>query len=545
VPIINTLAEVDIDRLADMVTSVSFADGDVIMAQDDIGDAMYILHTGETGAYLKQNPRGNAVRRYKSTEFFGEIAMIRSDSRRQASIKAIGAATCLKLGRTPFSILLKDGQVGTLIMEHVREKYDIVTEEEEAAMGVQEDEESSSESEFGESDDEDGGNAGQMALLSMHLAEQTSMDEANTFLHRVPLLQSVSETDLEKVSDMMTSVEYADGDVIMQQGDEGDAMYILEEGSVAAEIEGVGVVKTYETTEYFGEVALVREGNTRAATVKSVGASKCLRLGKKPFAIVLSAGSCGEIMRDHVARLLGETGDESDESGFGDSDDEEEGTPRLPCRFGLLVRDSRLFRRPILGFADAPSPGVVAVTNLRMRHVHPAFNSIQPDGALCGAGGGDAAEQMAALAMMTADSSALEANREFLATVPIINTLAEVDIDRLADMVTSVSFADGDVIMAQDDIGDAMYILQSGAAGAYLKQNPRKSVHQYSSAEFFGEIAMIRSDARRQATVKAVGEVKCLKLVRTPFSILLKDSQVGSLIKEHVKEKYGIDAEEV
>ena len=160
------------------------------------------------------------------------------------------------------------------------------------------------------------------------------------------------------------------------------------------------------------------------------------------------------------------------------------------------------------------------------------------------ADGGDAA-QMAALAMMTADSSERGEYREFLATVPIINTLAAVDIDRLADMVTSVSFADGDVIMAQDDIGDAMYILQSGAAGAYLKQNPRKSVHQYSSTDFFGEIAMIRSDSRRQATVKAVGEVKCLKLVRTPFSILLKDSQVGSLIKEHVKEKYGIDAEEV
>ena len=53
-----------------------------------------------------------------------------------------------------------------------------------------------------------------------------------------------------------------------------------------------------------------------------------LGLGKKPFAIVLSAGSCGEIMRDHVARLLGETGDESDESGFGDSDDEEDGAQR-------------------------------------------------------------------------------------------------------------------------------------------------------------------------------------------------------------------------
>ena len=76
---------------------------------------------------------------------------------------------------------------------------------------------------------------------------------------------------------------------------------------------------------------------------------------------------------------------------------------------------------------------------------------------------------MAALAMMTADSSERGKYREFLATVPIISTLAAVDIDRLADMVTSVSFADGDVIMAQDDIGDAMYILHTGETGAYLK----------------------------------------------------------------------------
>ena len=37
----------------------------------------------------------------------------------------------------------------------------------------------------------------------------------------------------------------------------------------------------------------------------------------------------------------------------------------------------------------------------------------------------------------------------FLATVPLLQSLGEADIDRVADMVTSVSYVDGDVIMKQ------------------------------------------------------------------------------------------------
>ena len=199
--------------------------------------------------------------------------------------------------------------------------------------------ESDASSGFGDSDDEGGGGGAsgademmlQMAALT---AESTAREGYKTFLATVPLLNSMGPTDIDRVADMVTSVAFADGDVIMRQGDEGNAMYILQAGKVAAEIESVGVVKEYASTDYFGEVALVRDGNKRAATVKSVGASTCLRLGVKPFHIVLSAGACGEMMRAHVAVLLGEgpagiaesDGDSDDDSGassgFGDSDDE-------------------------------------------------------------------------------------------------------------------------------------------------------------------------------------------------------------------------------
>ena len=302
------------------------------------------------------------------------------------------------------------------------------------------------------------------------------------FLAKVPLLSTMAATDLDRVADMVTAVTFADGDVIMQQGDEGDSMYILQEGKVAAEIGGT-VVKEYSSTEYFGEVALVRDGNQRAATVKSVGASSCLRLGKKPFAIVLAVGSIGDMLREHVAVLLGEVdaGEESDESGFGDSDSgDEEG-----------------------GHAD----------------------------------------EMMMYAALAADSTAREGYASFLATMPLLSTMVSTELKKAADMVTAVSYADGDVIIEQDAVGDAMYILQSGEAAVYLKQNPRgNAVNRYKPGEYFGEVALIRDDLPRQATIKASGETQCLRLGRKPFAILLQDGKVGELMKAHVKQKYKIRA---
>lgn len=121
------------------------------------------------------------------------------------------------------------------------------------------------------------------------------------FLASVPLLSKLPKADLERLVDMVTAVTYAEGDIIMAQGEKGDSMYILQEGKVAAEIGGT-VVKEYEPTDFFGEGALVRDGNRRAATVKSVGASKCLRVGKQPFAIIQAgAGSLDAMMSASAA----------------------------------------------------------------------------------------------------------------------------------------------------------------------------------------------------------------------------------------------------
>ena len=339
----------------------------------------------------------------------------------------------------------------------------------------------SEESGFGDSDDESGAHAEEMAMMSQLAGEGSAREGYKRFLATVPLLAEMAATDLDRVADMVTAVTFADGEAIITQGEEGDSMYIVQEGNVAAEISGM-VVKVYKSTEYFGEVALVRDGNTRAATVKSVGSSTCLRLGKKPFAIVLASGSIGDKIRRHVAVLLGEiedVGSESEESGFGDSDDES----------------------------------------------------------------GAHAEEMAMMSQLAGEGSAREGYKRFLATVPLLAEMAATDLDRVADMVTAVTFADGEAIIEQDAIGDTMYFLQAGEASVYLNQSPGNAVDRYQSGDFFGEVALSRNDLPRQATVKAAGDATCLRLGRKPFAVLLEDGKVGKQMKQHIKEKYDISAE--
>ena len=46
--------------------------------------------------------------------------------------------------------------------------------------------------------------------------------------------------------------------MIIREGDDGDMFYLVEEGTLFAEKEGVGRVKDYTKGDYFGEIALLK-----------------------------------------------------------------------------------------------------------------------------------------------------------------------------------------------------------------------------------------------------------------------------------------------
>lgn len=79
---------------------------------------------------------------------------------------------------------------------------------------------------------------------------------------------------------------YADGEVIVRQGEVGDCMFALQEGrlEVLASHEGRGEVRIaiMEQGAIFGEMAIF-EREVRSATVRAVGEARVLTLDKKTF----------------------------------------------------------------------------------------------------------------------------------------------------------------------------------------------------------------------------------------------------------------------
>jgi CRP-like cAMP-binding protein len=80
---------------------------------------------------------------------------------------------------------------------------------------------------------------------------------------------------------------YADGEVVVRQGETGDCMYRLEEGQLEVVTGGTGgrpevQIRVMEKGAIFGEMAIF-EKEVRSATVRALGAARVLTIDKKTF----------------------------------------------------------------------------------------------------------------------------------------------------------------------------------------------------------------------------------------------------------------------
>jgi CRP-like cAMP-binding protein len=79
--------------------------------------------------------------------------------------------------------------------------------------------------------------------------------------------------------------QYKDGDTIIRQGEEGNCLYVIQEGRVGVYREkGSDEIMIAELGEgeFFGEMGLF-EKDVRSATVRSVGDTRILTIDRKNF----------------------------------------------------------------------------------------------------------------------------------------------------------------------------------------------------------------------------------------------------------------------
>jgi uncharacterized membrane protein len=102
-------------------------------------------------------------------------------------------------------------------------------------------------------------------------------------LANIPLFESLIPADLDALSRRLEQAEYADGDVIFRQGDQGSSLFIIEDGAVEISYgEGRGriTLATLFTGQYFGELSLF-DGSPRSATATAARNSRLMRLDRE------------------------------------------------------------------------------------------------------------------------------------------------------------------------------------------------------------------------------------------------------------------------
>eukprot|EP00009_Paramoeba_aestuarina_P008124 CAMPEP_0201520680 /NCGR_PEP_ID=MMETSP0161_2-20130828/12081_1 /ASSEMBLY_ACC=CAM_ASM_000251 /TAXON_ID=180227 /ORGANISM="Neoparamoeba aestuarina, Strain SoJaBio B1-5/56/2" /LENGTH=319 /DNA_ID=CAMNT_0047919149 /DNA_START=230 /DNA_END=1189 /DNA_ORIENTATION=- len=125
--------------------------------------------------------------------------------------------------------------------------------------------------------------------------------------------------------------------------------------------------------------------------------------------------------------------------------------------------------------------------------------------------------------------------KEFLEHVPLLDSLDPYERLKVADLLESKTFEDGQVIINEGEAGgDTFYIVEAGEVECLQDYEGKQGcVASLKRGDYFGEIALLK-ESPRACTVKAKGETKLLALDRSSFNMVL--GPVEDVLKRNMEQ---------
>jgi CRP-like cAMP-binding protein len=116
----------------------------------------------------------------------------------------------------------------------------------------------------------------------------------------------------------------------------------------------------------------------------------------------------------------------------------------------------------------------------------------------------------------------IEESIALLGQVPVFETLAPEDLQRVAEVAVPRSFAANQVIFREGDSSDTCYIVRRGHARALREHVDGRSLAlaHFGPGDIFGELAMFDAE-RRSATVETLDAVDAIALAGSDMRRLL------------------------
>jgi CRP-like cAMP-binding protein len=100
-------------------------------------------------------------------------------------------------------------------------------------------------------------------------------------LTQVPLFRGMTQSALEAIAGLASETEFTDGQDVTREGDEGDAFYVVVDGTLVISQNGM-TVRNLGPGDFLGEISLI-DGRPRTATATAEGPVKALVVRRPEF----------------------------------------------------------------------------------------------------------------------------------------------------------------------------------------------------------------------------------------------------------------------
>lgn len=349
--------------------------------------------------------------------------------------------------------------------------------------------------------------------------ETISLEETLAVLASVPLLMVMELKERTSLVEKLRTLKFKHGDVIVAEGDKADCMYMMQSGASVVVVDGSNVHE-YGRGDYFGERGLLCE-EQRTATVKACGSAVCWKLERRDFEEV--SGACGEGLLQHVAQMFLATVPLL--MGMDSAQRTKLAAKLEMCKFEdndtIIaegdVADCMYIVESGTASEIVDSTGVLDFTrgdyfgDRGLMDNTPRTATMKACGTTaCWKLGREAFEQVSSVC---GDALRTHTLMRFLNTVPLLMAMKESERAELATSLELCQFRHDDIIIAEGEMADAMFIMESGSA---LVLVDGKNVLVYGDGDYFGERGLMLKEPRA-GTVKACGKASCWKLNRAAF----------------------------
>eukprot|EP00927_Polykrikos_kofoidii_P064247 TRINITY_DN5933_c0_g1_i1.p1 TRINITY_DN5933_c0_g1~~TRINITY_DN5933_c0_g1_i1.p1 ORF type:complete len:396 (+),score=112.20 TRINITY_DN5933_c0_g1_i1:68-1255(+) len=133
-----------------------------------------------------------------------------------------------------------------------------------------------------------------------------------------------------------------------------------------------------------------------------------------------------------------------------------------------------------------------------------------------------------------------ERREKFLRSVEILSSLSQPDLAKITDVLQPVVFQKGAKIISKGEEGSCFFILEQGSATASVDGNKVKG---YVVGDYFGELALLRKQARAVDVVADASPTKLLTLDGDSFKRLL--GSLEGVLSERAKDYTSIEVKGV